>query len=88
MEDKYWIYNGRPSIDPVNLIKIPIIQYLYGIKSIRQTIKEIEVNMAYRWFLGLDMKDKVPHFSTSIKNYVRIFENTDIFEKIFSCLEE
>ena len=30
----------------------------------RQTIKEIKVNIAYRWFLGLDLTDKVPHFST------------------------
>ena len=37
-------------MDPVMLIKIPFIQYLYGIKSMRQTIKEIEVNVAYRWF--------------------------------------
>ena len=46
------------------LIKIPFIQYLYGIRSMRQTVKEIEVNVAYRWFLGLEMMDKVPHFST------------------------
>lgn len=50
VQDKYCLDNGRPSIDPVTLIKIPIIQYLYGIKSMRQTIKEIEVNVAYRWF--------------------------------------
>ena len=53
VEEKYSPDNGRPSIDPVTLIKIPIIQYLFGIRSMRQTIKEIEVNMAYRWFLGL-----------------------------------
>ncbi|WP_148552221.1 transposase, partial [Enterocloster bolteae] len=64
VEDKYSQDNGRPSMDPVMLIKIPFIQYLYGIKSMRQTVKEIEVNVAYRWFLGLDMLDKVPHFST------------------------
>ena len=38
-EDKYSSNNGRPSIDPVTLIKIPIIQYMFGIKSMRQTIK-------------------------------------------------
>lgn len=64
VEEKYCPDNGRPSMDPVMLIKIPFIQYLYGIKSMRQTIKEIEVNVAYRWFLGLDMLDPVPHFST------------------------
>ena len=62
--DKYSADNGRPSMDPVMLIKIPFIQYLYGIRSMRQTVKEIEVNVAYRWFLGLEMMDKVPHFST------------------------
>ena len=51
VEDKYCQNNGRPSMDPVMLIKIPFIQYLYGIKSMRQTIREIEVNVAYRWFL-------------------------------------
>lgn len=74
--------------DPVMLIKIPFIQYLYGIKSMRQTMKEIEVNIAYRWFLGLDMLDPVPHFSTFGKNYTRRFKDTDLFEQIFSKILE
>lgn len=84
VEDKYCADNGRPSLDPVLLIKIVFIQYLYGIRSMRQTIKEIEVNVAYRWFLGLDMLDEVPHFSTFGKNYTRRFKDTDLFEQIFS----
>ena len=68
VEDKYSADIGRPSMDPVMLIKIPFIQYLYGIRSMRQTMKEIEVNVAYRWFLGLEMMDKAPHFSTFGKN--------------------
>lgn len=88
VENKYCHDNGRPSMDPVMLIKIPFIQYLYGIRSMRQTIKEIEVNVAYRWFLGLDMLDKVPHFSTFGKNYSRRFKDTDLFEQIFSHILE
>lgn len=84
VEDRYCQDNGRPSVDPVTLIKIPIIQYMFGIKSMRQTIKEIEVNVAYRWFLGLDFYDKVPHFTTFGKNYKRRFEGTDLFEQIFT----
>ena len=80
VEEKYCLDNGRPSMDPVMLIKIPFIQYLYGIKSMRQTIKEIEVNVAYRWFLGLDIPDPVPHFSTFGKNYTRRFKDTDLFK--------
>ena len=83
VEERYCPDNGRPSIDPVVLIKIAVIQYMFGIKSMRQTIKEIEVNIAYRWFLGLDFYDKVPHFSTFGKNYKRRFEGIDLFEQIF-----
>lgn len=88
VEDKYSHETGRPSMDPVMLIKIPIIQYTYGIRSMRQTIKEIEVNVAYRWFLGLDMFDKVPHFSTFGKNYSRRFKDSSLFEQIFSKILE
>ena len=66
------------------LIKIPFIQYLYGIRSMRQTVKEIEVNVAYQWLRGLEMMDRVPRFSTFGKNYTRRFKNTDLFEQIFS----
>ena len=88
VQDRYCHDNGRPSLDPVILIKLVFIQYLYGIKSMRQTIKEIEVNVAYRWFLGLDMLDPVPHFSTFGKNYTRRFKDTDLFEQIFSYILE
>lgn len=74
---------GKPGIDPVSLFKIVFIQHLFGIKSMRQTIKEIEVNMAYRWFIGYDIGEPIPHFSTFGKNYSRRFKDTDIFEKIF-----
>lgn len=88
VQDKYSMDIGRPSMDPVMLIKIPFIQYLYGIRSMRQTMKEIEVNVAYRWFLGLEMTDKVPHFSTFGKNYARRFRDTDLFEQIFTHILE
>lgn len=74
---------GRPSIDPVVLIKIILIQHLFGIPSMRQTIKEIEVNLAYRWFLGYGMLEKIPHFSTFNKNYERRFKHSNVFQAIF-----
>lgn len=81
--------NGRPSIDPVCLVKLCIINYLYGFNSMRRTIRECEVNMAYRWFIGYDIAEKIPHFTTFGKNYMRRFEGTDIFERIFvRVLEE
>lgn len=83
VKELYCANNGRPSIDPVVLFKIVLIQYTFGIRSMRQTIKEIEVNMAYRWFIGYGMSEPVPHFTTFGKNYLRRFCETDIFEKIF-----
>lgn len=52
VEDLYCGDNGRPSVDPVVLFKIVLIQHLYGIPSLRRTMKEIEMNIAYRWFWG------------------------------------
>lgn len=75
---------GRESIDPVVLIKIAMIQYIFGIPSMRKTIREIEVNFAYRWYLGYGMYEEIPHFSTFGKNYTRRFQDTDLFEKIFA----
>lgn len=80
-KEKIW---GKPGIDPVSLIKIVMLQYIYGIPSMRQTIREIEVNTAYRWFIGYDIGEAVPHFTTFGKNYSRRFEGTDVFEGIFA----
>ncbi len=89
VKDLYSADNGRPSIDPVCLVKLCIINYLYGYNSMRRTIRECEVNMAYRWFIGYDIAEKIPHFTTFGKNYMRRFEGTDIFERIFMrVLEE
>lgn len=88
VKDKYSADFGRPSIDPVVLFKIVFIQYIFGIKSMRQTITEIETNVAYRWFLGYGLNDKIPHFTTFGKNYVRRFKDTDIFEQIFKHILE
>lgn len=83
VEDKYSLDNGRPSIDPVVLMKLVFIQYLFNINSMRKTIREVEVNVGYRRFLGLDFYDKIPHFSTFGKNYQRRFKDTNIFNDIF-----
>lgn len=84
MEDTYSSDTGRPSLDPVMLVKLPLIQCFYGIRSMRQTIKEIEANTAYRWFLGLTLDDKVPHFTTYGKNDSRRFQDKQVISEIFS----
>lgn len=83
VKDHYSSDSGRPSVDPVVLIKMVLIQYLFDIRSMRQTIKEIETNVAYRWFIGYGFSEKIPHFSTFGKNYVRRFHDTDLLDKFF-----
>ena len=86
VESLYSEDQGRPSIDPVILFKIVFIQYLFNIRSMRRTIEEIEVNVAYRWFLGFDINTEVPHFSTFGKNYVRRFKDSTVFQEIFNTI--
>lgn len=78
-----YIAYGTESIDPVVLFKIIMIQYIFGIHSMKQTIKEIQVNIAYRWYIGYGFDELIPYFSTFGKNYKRRFEGTDIFDEIF-----
>jgi transposase len=74
---------GRPSVDPVNIFKIELINILNGYNSIRKTIKEINLNVAYRWFLNIPFSEPVPHFSTISQLYRRKFEENEVYEQIF-----
>lgn len=80
--------NGRPSVDPVVLFKILFIGYLFGIRSERQLIREIETNMAYRWFLGYNLTEKVPNHSTISQNRRRRFSESNVYQEIFDHIVE
>jgi transposase len=54
VEHLYSKDKGRPAVDPVVLVKIVLIQHLFGIPSLRKTVEEVNLNIAYRWFLGYD----------------------------------
>lgn len=75
--------NGRPAIDPVVLFKIYLLGFLYGIRSERQLMRDIEVNLAYRWFLGYKITDSVPHHSTLSLNRIKRFQNSNVFQELF-----
>lgn len=87
-ESLYCANNGRPAIDPVVLFKMLFIGYLFGIRSERRLVREIEVNVAYRWFLGLRLTDPVPDASTLSQNRRRRFAGTDIEQRIFDGIVE
>lgn len=75
---------GRPSIPPVVLFKLLLINKIFGINSIRRTCEECEVNIAYRWYLGLSMYDDIPNYSTWSQNYIRRYKDSDVFNQIFN----
>ena len=77
---------GRHCIEPVILFKIVLLQSLYGIKSMRATIKQCETDAAFRWFLVIPFGQSVPHYSTFSQNYRRRFAETDVFETIFETI--
>lgn len=84
----YCIDNGRPAADPVMLFKLLFIGYLYGIRSERQLVKEVQVNVAYRWFLGFSLTDKIPDASTISQNRRRRFVGTPTYQEIFDNIVE
>lgn len=75
--------NGRPSIDPIVLFKMMFIGYIFGIRSERQLEQEIQTNVAYRWFLGFSLTERVPDHSTISWNRRNRFKGTGIFQEIF-----
>src|SRR5215475_8116362 len=55
----YYSRLGRPSIDPALMIRMLIVGYVFAIRSERMLCREVQVNLAYRWFCGLSIEDRV-----------------------------
>ena len=88
VENLYCLDNGRPCVDPVVLFKLVFIQTLDGLKSMRKTCEKIEVDLEYRWFLGIPLGKDTPNYSTFSQNYIRRFKDSNIFEEIFINIVE
>jgi len=82
-KDYYCQDNGRPSIPPEQLFLAWLGGFLLGCRSDRKLVMELQCNMAFRWFVGLDMDTKVWDDTTLSANRTRRFEGTDIFETLF-----
>jgi len=70
--------NGRPSIDPELMIRILIIGYVFAIRSERALCRDVQVNLAYRWFCGLSIEDKIPDHSAFSRARNERFRDGDI----------
>ncbi len=65
-----------------------LLGYLFGIPSERRLVQEIQVNVAYRWFLRLGLTEKVPDASTLSQNRRRRFNHSEVFQQIFDNIVE
>jgi transposase len=83
VEHLYCADNGRPPIDPVVFFKMLFIGYTFGIRSERQLEQEVNLNVAYRWFLGMGLRDKAPDHSTISRNRQDRFAGTGVYQEIF-----
>ena len=79
----YYPATGRPSVDPVSMFKMLLIGYLYGIKSERRLVEEVQLNIAYRWFCGFELDDAIPDHSTFSKTRTRKWQQSNLFQKAF-----
>src|SRR5246127_977671 len=79
----YYSHTGRPSIDPVLMIRLLIVGYVFAIRSERQLCSEVQVNLAYRWFCKLGVEDDIPDHSVFSRARHERFRESDALRKVF-----
>ena len=79
----YYSPLGRPSIDPLLMIRMLIVGYVFALRSERLLCREVQVNLAYRWFCGLSIEDKIPAHSAFSRARNERFRDSDIFRRVF-----
>src|SRR5258708_2103212 len=77
---------GRPSVDPVVFFKLQLIMFFEGIRSERQLMEQVKVNLAHRWYIGYDLDEAVPDHSSLSK--IRDRYGLDIFQRFFEEIVE
>jgi transposase len=82
----FYSHTGRPSIDPVLMIRMLVIGYSFGIRSERRLCDEVHLNLAYRWFCRLGLDERVPDHSTFSKNRHGRFRESDLFRRVFELV--
>ncbi len=86
----FYSHTGQPSVDPVVLLKMMLLGYLYGITSERRLAEECSLHLAFRWYLGYDFGEATPDHSVLSKARARfgkvVFEA--FFEQVLQlCLQ-
>jgi len=85
--DRLYAKTGRPSIPPERLLRALLLQYFYGIRSERLLMEQLDYNLLFRWFVGLNMDDPVWDPSTFSKNRERLLSG-DIPQRFLEAIVE
>lgn len=86
VKDTYAPTMGRPSVDPVVFFKLQLIMFFEGIRSERQLMETVNVNLAHRWYIGYDVGEAVPDHSSLSK--IRTRYGLAVFEQFFEQIVE
>ncbi|MBN2257591.1 MAG: transposase [Anaerolineaceae bacterium] len=81
VRDRYCQDNGRPSVDPEVIFRLFLLQALEGIPHVRDLMRQVQVNLAYRWFIGYRMDEKLPDHSTLSRALDRLGD--EVFDELF-----
>jgi transposase len=73
--------NGRPSVDPEVIIRLFLLQAIEGIVHVRELMRRVQLDLAYRWFIGYELDEKLPDHSTLSKALDRFGD--EIFDELF-----
>ena len=76
---------GRPSIPPEKLLRALLLQYLYSVRSERLLMEQLDYNLLFRWFVGLNMDDPIWDFTVFSKNRERLLE-ADVARAFFEAI--
>jgi transposase len=79
----YYSHTGRPSIDPVLMIRMLLVGYVFALRSDRRLCSEVQVNLAYRWFCKLSVEDKIPDHSVFSRARHERFRESDALRRVF-----
>lgn len=79
----YYSHTGRPSIDPVLMIRMLVVGYVFALRSERRLCSEVQVNLAYRWFCKLSVEDQIPDHSVFSRARHERFRDSDALRRVF-----
>lgn len=86
VKSRYASTMGRPSIDPVVFFKLHLIMFFEGIRSERQLMETVHLNLAHRWYIGYDLDEPVPDHSSLSK--IRDRYGVEVFQQFFEAVVE